>query len=621
MLKKNKSIKKALAALLFLLSLTTSNVLAQEIDYTDTLSLSNRKIMKGFSALDSVVPNKRIFIAGENHSYRSSNSKLWVQNIKYLYEHAGVRNVIMESGLSTSWLANEYIQTGDTTLFNIIDQYVYEEYADRYKQLYRFNRDLDSGEKVQIFGIDLERGSFGAMKVLSLLIPDSVEAPDSIDLHIESILGMAKYQDREIFTGDDTDPYGYTYSVTNTLKLVIDNFENNQEAYHAYLGPKYDLFRKILMGLKETVKWRNFDKENAVQGYVFREKYMYNRFVDLIDSTPGKFYGQFGRCHATKKKADKNSCEWYVFKSLANRLKQSKKLNLQDDIVTFGIIYGEDEDYDDDDWQEVGDHLKGLFTDLDPNRILLFDLKKDSVLAKFFEDDFDYLFLNSYKPSDMGPYYADFYDYSDYETTGWFTMSYVYGLHYMDLQSLGSIHLMENQALFDEVTIWQGFNLTFASESTVSTTNVSFLSPIKTTNFNGAKTVDTKLSGFTYNSYVYYDALPGSNFLDFLLGGSLGYSLLNFKVEETTDNPGGPITSGFLGDIKKSVYKNPGVTARLSAGLTINIGHVSFGGEVGNSFDLSKEAWRLDRKLISDGPETSFSGLYGNVHLGLNFGI
>lgn len=621
MLKKNKSTQFGVAILLFLFTFSTSSLKAQTVDYTDTLSLSNRKIMKGFSALDSVVANKKIFIAGENHTYRASNSQLWIQNIKYLYEHAGVRNVIMESGLSSAWLANEYIQTGDTTLYNIIDQYVYKEYAERYKQLYRFNRDLDSGEKVQVFGIDLERGSFGAMKVLSLLIPDSVDAPDSIDLHIESILGMAKYQDREIFTGDENESYGYTYSVTNTLKLVIENFENNEADYKAYLGGKYDIFRKILIGLKETIRWKNFDKEDAVQGYIFREKYMYNRFVALNDSNPGKFYGQFGRCHATKKKADKNSCEWYVFRSFANRLKESKTLGLTDDIVTFGIIYGQDTDYEDDDWEEVSDRMKGLFDNLDDNRIMLYDLANDSVLSEYFADDFDYFYLNSYKPSENNPYNIDYYDFSDYESTTLFTMSYVYGVHNIDLMSIGSVHTTENQGQFDELTIWQGANLMFTNDAVISIINLSFMSPIKSSNFDGVKLVDTKLNGFTYNSYVFYDALPNARFLDIMIGGAVGYSLLNFRVEELTGNPGGPITTGFLGNIKQSIYRNPAITARLSAGLNINIGNVTLGAEVGNSFDLSKTSWRLDGDLIDDGPETSFGGLYGNAHIGINFDI
>ncbi|MFT5512386.1 MAG: hypothetical protein ACI8SE_000784 [Bacteroidia bacterium] len=578
--------------------------------------------MKGFSALDSIVPNKKIFITGENHTYRESNSKLWVQNIKYLHEHAGVRNVIMESGLSTAWLANEYVQTGDTALFTIIEKYVFKEYAERYKQLYRFNRGLDSGEKVQVFGIDLERGSFGALKVLSLLLPDSGSSQphDSIDLHIESIIGMAMYQDREIFNGDESESFGYTYSVGSTLKLVLKNFENHNAHYQSYLGPKYDLFRRILMGLKETIRWRNFDKDNTVQGYVFREKYMYNSFVALIDSVPGKYYGQFGRCHATKKKADKNSCEWYVFKSLANRIKQDKKLGLKDDILTFGIIYGEDDDYDDDDWQEVGDHINGLFENLEGNRVMLYDISLDSVLSKFFVDDFDYLFMNTYQPSERNPYYNDFYDYSDYESESKVAVTYMYGIQDIDLTSLGGLHQLENQALFEDYTVWHGGNVTFSVEGVVSTTNLAFMVPIRTSNFNGARTVNTGLTGFTYNSFIHYDVLPNVKFIDVLFGGSLGYSQLNFSVEEST-NSTGPITTGFLGNVRKSIYKNPAVTARLSAGIDFNIGIVTLGGEVGTSFDLSKTDWRLDGNLIDNGPETSFGGLYGVARIGLNFDI
>jgi len=594
---------------------------AQNIDYNDTLSLSNRKIIKGFSALDSVVPNKKIFIAGENHTYRESNSKLWVQNIKYLYAHAGVRNVVMESGLSTAWLANEYIQTGDTAIFNIIEKYVYKEYAERYKQLYRFNRDLDSGEKVQVFGIDLERGSFGALKVLSLLLPYTLQPHDSIDLHIESIRGMAMYQDREVFDDKEDEGYnGYTYSVSSTLQLVIKNFRKHEYAYKDFLGTRFDLFSRIIGGLEQTIKWRDFDSENTPQGYVFREKYMYNSFVALLDSNPGKYYGQFGRCHATKKKADKNSCEWYVFKSLANRLKEDPRLDLQNDIVTFGIIYGEDDDYADDDWELVEDEINALFENLAANRVMLFDLSKDSILADYFVDDFDYFFLNSYQPSEKNPYYTELYDYTDSEEDGKITIGYSYGLQELDLWPLAERHSLVSQAAFDEMIVWQGGNITFSSEGMVSTSNVSFMSPIEMSNSNGNNVVNTKLTGFTYNSYVFYDLLSNVKFIDFLLGGSLGYSQFSFKVEERTQNPGN-IATGFLGTTKKSIYKNPAITGRLSAGLLFNIGRLTFGGEVGNVFDFSKTEWRLDGSTISEGPETSFSGLFGAAHLGVNFDL
>ncbi|MFT5725023.1 MAG: hypothetical protein ACI9JN_002146, partial [Bacteroidia bacterium] len=575
---KNKSTHSKFLTLLFLLIFSEGTTFAQDIDYTDTLSLSNRKIMKGFSGLDSIVADKKLFIAGENHTYRSSNSDLWVQNIKYLYVHAGVRNVIMESGLSTSWLANQYVLTGDTALYNVLKKYMYKEYAERYKKLYRFNRNLDSGEKVQVFGIDLERGSFGSVKVLSMLIPDSVTAPDSIDLHIESILGMAMYQDREIFDGTgEANLLGYTYSVSSTLKLVIENHENHADLYKDYLKGDYDLFRKILMGLKETIRWRSFDKEKTVQGYIFREKYMYNRFVELIDSNPGKYYGQFGRCHATTKKADKNSCEWYVFKSLANRIRQDERLGLASDMLTFGILYDNESDYADDDWQKVGSHIKGLFGNLDENRVMLYDLPKDSTLSEFFVDDFNYLFLNSYQPSVRNPYLTDFLLGYDFETTGSFKLTYFYGLHDMSLSSLGSLHANQDKELFNEYTEWQGGNMIFSEEGIVSVTNVGFLKSIKTTT---SDSFGTTLSGFTLNNYIFYDALPNVKALDVLFGGALGYSVLNFKVKENTESTG-PITTGFLGDRRQSIYRNPAFTARLSVGLNINLGRFTFGGEIG----------------------------------------
>ena len=110
------------------------------------------------------------------------------------------------------------------------------------------------------------------------------------------------------------------------------------------------------------------------------------------------------------------------------------------------------------------------------------------------------------------------------------------------------------------------------------------------------------------------------NAVDLLIGGALGYTLLNFKVEETTDDPRN-ITTGFLGTTKKSVYKNPGVTGRVGAGLVFNIGRFTLGGEVGTALDFSNPGWRLDGQLINAGPDTYLSGFYGAAHVGLNFEI
>lgn len=617
-------------AFVILLSLLTCNAFADKISYTDTIALNNHDTTFGYQQLDSNIAGKSIFIAGENHTYLESNSKLWVQNIKYLYKNAGVRNVLTEGGPAMAWLTNEYIQTGDSSLFAVIKKYVFEEYADKYEKLREFNVTLDSNDRITLYGIDLERGTYGAMKVLSMLIPDSVSAPDSIDIHIEGVLGMAMYQDREIFKRDEKEDddeedylYGYSYSVSGTINLLLDNFERHDTLYEAYLGDKYDLFKEILMSLKNARYWNRLERNNTAQGYVYREKYMYQQFLSIYNEKGGKYYGQFGRCHATKKKADKNSCEWYVFKSLANRMKQSKELNLKNQIMTFGIMYKDDNDYLADDWEIVGSEIDALFDSLGENTVLLYDLASDSSLSAFFEEDFDYLFLNTYSPSKDHPYFdpTDFLE--DYGTP-FYVLAYRYGQTYINLESIGQLHDADNQDVFASSNpliyhggIFRTGNKTYSNW--VSSTYMGATQAINSVNTDGRGQSESKLTSFAYNSEVLYDLVGGLNFLDVYLGGALGFSNLRLAVTETNDNLNLPISSGFVGGMKQSIFNNPAFTGSILFGIDINMGPVTIGCNVGSQYDFSKPEWRLGGELLKDGPQTSFTALMAGVHAGFNF--
>ena len=618
-----KHIHFILFLLLFVVVSPLSSV-AQNINFSDTIPLKENNELIGFEALDSVVPGNKVFIVGENHTYLESNSALWVQNIKYLYKHAGVRNVLLESGRSMSWLADTYIQTGDSSLLEVIEKYVFEQYANRYKLLREFNATLDSNERVSIVGVDLERGGYGALKVLSLLIPEDGKPHDSIDLHIESIQGMAMYQDKEIFKDDEEDRYGSTYSVRNTIDLVIENFQDHESKYKDLLGGNFQVFRDILNGLKETVQWREMNYNNSVQGYVFREKYMFQRFKEEFGSRQGGFYGQFGRCHASKKQAEKNGCDWYMFKSFANRIKQSDELNLADQVMTMGILYESDENFEDEEWDDAESHIEMLFEQLDDNRLLLYNLDKDSFLKAFFKDDFDFVFLNSKKPDEEHPYYDGDEDDDDFDLGQRFYITYSLGNHLIDFDALAQLHPAAVRESFTNGLVSHNIDFVTSNDEIggfMTGSNFGVYQAIETTNVDSMGESRSRLTGFTYNSYFLYNALPEVKVLDLFAGASIGYSVMNLTVSESSPNNSQPISTGFMGGEKASVFKNPAINGRIMAGLNLNLGNVTLGGEVGLSQDFSKTNWRLSGELLNQSPKTSFNGFMGHFRLGFNFGI
>ena len=583
----------------------------------------------GYSPIESLLPGKEIFIVGENHTFLESNTKLWIQNIRYLHKHAGVRNILMEHGQSNAWLVNTYIQTGDEEIYKVIKKYAFEEYAWVYKELMKFNSSLKDDEKLQVIGLDLERGSYGAVKVLSMLIPTNRQPHDSIDLHIESIKGMAAYQDQEIFKGETGDEetnkyFGYTYSATNTLKLVVDNFSRNERHYKALLQDSFEVFKGIINGVKHAQYWNGLETEKTVQDYVYREEYMYRRFLEEYGQHEGNYYGQFGRCHATKKRADKNSCEWYVFKSLGNRLKESAQADFKSRILTIGMLYETDNDYESEGWEAVDGKIESVFEQLDANRVLLYDLQKDTILGNFFAEDFDLLFFNTNRPDEEHPYYNGSYEWSD-DWEQRIKIGYTRAIYEIDLNSLGLIHNEVNRLKFDEPLTLNGLFLTTSNgdediKSIVSTTYLGFVAPIESTESDSLGSVVSRLGGAVYNSMVMFDVMPDSKVLDFMIGGALGYSQLWLKVTEENVDQHVPISSGFVGERRTTIYRNPALTGTLAAGVDLNISRLTIGAEVGAVYDMSKKNWRLDGELLETGPATSFRGIYANLRVGVNFG-
>jgi hypothetical protein len=604
-----------------------------EVDYNDTIHLKKNKRFKGYSVFDTSNWKKKVFIAGENHTYLESNSRLWVQNIKYLHKYANVRHVLMEHGRSSSWLINQYITTGDSQYYYVIKKYMFEEYATAANKLMKFNRKLDSSDKVRVVGIDLERGGYGAIKVLSMLIPEDRFPHDSIDLHIESIMGMAMYQDKKVFNKDREDDedeiekifkrmMGSNYSLMGTIQPIVENFAAHEEHYKDFLGDNFELFKEIVLGLKETIRWRNYDENKAIQDYVFREKYMYKRFLQEYGARNGGFYGQFGRCHSSKRKVDGNSCEWYVFRSLAHRIKNSRVFDLDSAVVTMGIMYKREDLYRKEDWAEAHGMIDELFDSLDDQRVLLYDLHRDTALSEFLGNDFDYLFLNSNYPDKEHPYYREQFDYNGYDSDITGKIVYSHGLYDADLSSIGALHSSENREQFNEPLTIYGLAFTTGNEEVKGLTSTSYFGVSRTisnTETDSLGTVTSNLKGYIYKSIVSYDLLAGLEFLDLEIGGSIGYS--QFALNLTRDNPNAPspISSGFIGDRSESVYRNPAVTAGLIGNLDINIGPLTIGGSVMSIYDLSKKDWRIGGELIQQGPQTSFRGFLGSARVGFNF--
>src|SRR5690606_35468034 len=154
------------------------------------LDIEKNDDFSSFQILDSAAKDKMVFFTGENHNFRTSNYKLQLKMLKYLYKNFGVNHLFLEFGISRGWLVNNYVQTGDSSLYTILKKYSYDEYTMLYKELMLFNKTLPADKKIMIHGIDIERSYSTPIKVLSMLLPDR-KAPKSIELNIEALKSLA----------------------------------------------------------------------------------------------------------------------------------------------------------------------------------------------------------------------------------------------------------------------------------------------------------------------------------------------------------------------------------------------------------------------------------------------
>jgi hypothetical protein len=583
-------------------------------DEEDTVELYSDGF-EGLGLLDEEVQKYKVFITGENHTYTESNARLWLKMIKYLHENAGVRNVMFEYGYSYGFLVNEYLKTGDTTLFASIDQFAYIEYSDALADLKEYNDSLPEDEKLHFAAIDIERGVYPIAKILSHLLPERFEAHDSISLHVNSLKSLAAYNDYKLDEQDEeeaTTGYGFTFKSGATIDLVHKNFLKFENEYKAILGENFDEFRMIIVdNYLARKQWMKYDSEGAIQEYLYRENYMHNRFLEEYKNNPGNWFGQFGRCHTTLTKQNSNSCEWFQFNSLADRIEHTASGEFNNQVMSIAILY-EDDRNTGPDRDSLEERFDKFFEDISENSVVLLDITQDSILNEAYGEDFNFIFLNTNTKK------GEVYDYlNDYIATSSSDESFKILAGY-------SKHMIDFSSLSNRVTAWEGnqvepmefdnelyaFDISMLGENNGFTTgfNIGWFRKKQKEAEDGTT---YELSGFYIKDVSYYNITKGASWLDLMPGIAFGYQNLKLRYPESEGNQ--------LGDNKYTVYTNPAFVIDLSGIIDFNFSRFTLGILAGYNLDVSKKEWLTDGELVTDSPKTSFTGRYQSVRVGLNF--
>lgn len=603
--------------------LLASTVSAQQPSFSK-LNIQNDGNYESFSMLDTVVPNYHVFFTGENHLFRKSNYMVELKMFKYLHQKAGVRHLFMEFGYSRGYLVNKYVQTGDSTVFKVLDDYSFPELALFYKGLYDYNKTLDSSQKIQVHGIDIERHMATPIKVLDMIIGKRSSPPREISMNIEAIHALAGQTDRrhENNNNDEGDDVVDRYYLNNfneslSMRAILHDFDSNMVYYRNFLGEDFDDFALIVEGLQAEVQRQQYISRNMVQQYIYREMFMYDRFVHLVNRYPGeKFYAQFGRCHTSLDEED-YWCGFYFFKSLAHRISSSDHAYLKNKVLVIATYYPEGPSRE----KELlsSEELENLLDYAEKNELTLFQLHHDSIQLGAIEKKYQYIIINRNNP------YTDIIKEGDEDSSDrkesklpefYTSFEARYGFQDFKFNRLNnSISLFDNtdKEFTSPFTYWGG-------AITVLENDISYFS-FYFDRFNPqtvqiSDSLSLRLGGYRMGIHAGTD-ITYSRWFNMSFFGGYGFSklLLQQKKNYPSQDPDGIFEQE---KTEKQTWKNPAFTIDAGLDVRINLWALTFGITAGYQLDLSYRKWMNDWRYDSGSGKTSHSGYYVFGTVGLS---
>ncbi len=201
------------------------------------------------------------FFFGEFHGvYGTSEVKLAL--IKYLNTNYGVSDVFMEIGYSAAYLYNEFLATGDTTLFTapVLIYAQKKPNVDFWLSLYTYNKTAQ--HKITIRGMDFERAEF--LKVLKKLMPNDKQKP--LDIYTTlAYIDTVTIQDIGVINSEEMVAYNSLY------EDIRDEIDANRATYESYYGANFATVEEIMFN------------EDTYNDYNKRNKTMYSNILKQIE--------------------------------------------------------------------------------------------------------------------------------------------------------------------------------------------------------------------------------------------------------------------------------------------------------------------------------------------------
>lgn len=599
------------------------NLNAQEVDSVDSdfdPYISEAPVVN-FNVLDTNLNQYKIFFTGENHYYSSENSKIEMEMLKYFHKNAGVRNVIIELGFSRGYMLNKYVN-GDTAYFKELEGTTAKVFLYFYKKLRDWNMSLPDSNRITIHGVDIERFKDDGPVLMSKLLPNYLEVPESIQMTVEAIHSLSEYKkkyyndyyDRRDYGSEKGNqsggsyyyyPFAKGYYDANSIDSILSNIQSNIEVYKLVLKDKFAVFENIVNSLKENRQWE--ETSNNVYQNIYRERIIYSNISKLMKAdSNAKFYGQFGRCHINKEQSG-IECGVYAFNSVVNRLNTGIAKNK---VMSIAIFYKKNY-YNSKYYRSGADFAKYDLDYIDFSKYAKFNCSDSTKIFKVKQSDsvlknkFNFIVMNDVcdTKNSTKSKLNNKYDRLEWIVSLDFDKTY----HFYNLASL-------NQGIFSNDSI------KFKSPM------ISFGGGISVTNFGtyfsfNYKQIQSQKIGFNKLSYTISGSqfgfnfggdIPVTHYFHLMPHFSYTYQSLKFEMESDTLDVKFPFVPSANDNV---IHRNNSFS--IGVGLQAKFAVTRFFGLNAGAlylFDPSNKHWRNSGKLDRQSPKTSLS------HIQIGFG-
>ncbi|MFN3918024.1 MAG: hypothetical protein ACK4K0_09810 [Flavobacteriales bacterium] len=616
--------------LLFALALSCISTFAQERISPNGIRSSKLNIelaneTASLNMLDSAVENFRLYFTGENHLFRESNYKLELKLIQYLNKKAGVNHLLLEFGQSIGYAVNHYVQTGDTATQSILKHYFYPEYLSLFEGIRDYNKNLDSTKTLQIHGIDLERAPEITIKVLSEFLPkDLSNLPDSVAVSVESIIGLASHYDQQKINNitenkSKQKPYytwnSQTYNLNKSVKLIIEEYKSNKPFFKHIIGDRFNVFDSVMNDLEKSYVWNDLSLDRTIQQAIYREKFLYNRFISIYESYPdGSFFGQFGRCHIMTDENDPN-CAYEAFRSLAKRVNENESSPLCGKVLPLPIYYlNTGYRYND---AHITEKLIKELKLKDFEGVTLVEINQDSTYFKDFPKGFSHILINTFPSGNQSssssatassvkkPIYKSYSSIDIFGQSGFFAND-------------NFASFMKNY--FPAYEMYSGIGVAstvYGRRQTFGNIRTAYYSLFKIVS---GDSLSLNLSGFETSFNMGYSPLAGKMGALSLFGG-VGFA--NWKLQETIIRESDQQTTDTYfftpSNTKETTnkYRNPSLVLDLGFDARIKTGFMYLFVSGTYRYDVSSEQWRYKGKRMENTPGKNNGGIYLQGGIGI----